>query len=649
MSLAEYFNNAGVKCAHIIDDAFDQTPTVAFSRDEAQALIDKLDDDRFGLLCEIIGMPEADEQSVIDALQNIEAVAAFFNARESFGDISAVFDGFFQDRAGKKGDLELLIKFLRANGVECFAFGADYSLSGHAEPQLVFIDLRLKENGGQISIADAVNVCGKVYSNYPECKPFVFLMSTLSAPLSNLRESFYLSAKLFASQFESIEKSIFRDSSELESILARYTKCFVELGRLHDRVGSVGNAIIKAADNVKATLRSLDLPDYFVLHHNTASIERVGLGTYVVDLLLEYLVREVESSPEIWGFASELDGWEIKNLPRSRFGLTYSAGKIYSGNMLHSKYRLDCEEQRGLGPSDGYFYLGDIFFLRAELGSGRPRKALVISTPACDLVRPDKLRERTIFLCEGRVSDVTLSTIPSGQGGIPTTIIEWASKPGKQLSIEWGKKKLHTWHAEDMDSFKEQGCQWVRVGRLRPIYAIQLQHAITADLSRIGVQRPPNMLKPCGIRVFISTGSRWEMLDDEELKVPSASAIADSEDGKQGLYIVSDTTVRRIRRKLLQWVVKKGTLPSAAIVKNIAESLEFEERLMYCKHMREDGQAAAEDTVFPMHEAEGLDEPSQKAMVIVRPSSSSVYGSICAGRDVEQGQDAYIVVSLFKC
>ncbi|MBH8910395.1 hypothetical protein JEZ62_00425 [Pseudomonas aeruginosa] len=649
MSLSELFASTGVKTAHFIDDAFDLAPTKGLSQEDVQHFIDRIDLPALERIGELTGIADITDADAIEALQMLEHTRSVFHARAEFGEAGeALFSDFFSDRSGKKADLETLIAFLKKAGVESERFGVDGYHGCESEPQLVFIDLRLRENGDPIAIADAVDVYKKIREMYPSCKPFVFLMSTLTAPLKNLRESFFLEAQIFASQFEAISKHHFRDEEEMHAIFANYIRFMPELHRLYDRIGFIESAIGKAAKSVGNTLRSLDLPDYFVLHHNTAAIEKVGLGTYISDLLLEYLVNEVESSPELWSLAAELDKWNLQKLPRSRFGLTYAAGKIYSGNMLHSNFRLESEAGRGLGPKDGYFYLGDVFFLKNEHASGNPKKAYVIATPACDLVRPDKLKERTIFVCEGRVKKVTLATTPSGDGGIPTTIISSPKDKLKQFSIDWNKKRLHTWHVEEMSAFEKDESEYVRVGRLRPLYAIQLQHAITADLSRIGVQRAPNMLQPMGVGIFVSNGTKWVAVDSDDVGEPCAAAVADSEDGKQALYIISDATVRRIRRKIKAWLSRNSTLPSYVTLKKIVDSDTFEERLMYMIHTRAEGVAPEDDIVSPMQGVEGISEEESAKIVLVRPNSTTVYAKVNGGRDVSLEQEAFLVISLFR-
>lgn len=642
MSLASLFTESNIRCVHIIDDAFDEVPTIGFKPEVAQRLVESLSDLEFDALCSFLGDSEMTDAALVEALTDTEHVVRIFLERDRLGqNVKDMFNEFFTAQSGKLVKIKPLVDLLGLLGISCLKYGSSYELDSSSEPQLVFIDLMLKEGG--ITVDDAVEVYQKLTSVHKETKPFVFLMSSLSSStFMERRDEFRQKAKLFSSQFEAVEKKAFADSDELNFILAQCARFLPELVALHERVISVEIAINKAAVNVRDTLRNMDMADYFVLHHNTVSIEKVKLGTYITDLLLDYLVHEVESCKELWDFATLMDGWKLEDLPRSRFGLTYAAGKIYSGNLLHSKTRLESECHRLQGPEQGFFFLGDIFLKSIEL-SGKIKSALVIATPACDLVRPDKLKDRTILLCEGRVEAVSLSTVPSGRGGVSTAIIPHPRDEKKQLAITWDKKKFRTWVAEDLEEFKEGKSEWSRVSRLRPLYAIQLQHAITSDLSRIGVQRPPNMLIPCGIEVFVSDGVSWSALDSDDVREVSAAAYSDAEDGKGSLFIISDPTVMRIVKKLKIWLLRNGSAVTSPQMGEVLAVESLEQKLMYHAYRIAEHETLSEMPATPLRC--GTDD-LRRSVVVLRPNSSTCYSGVNGGLSKEEEQNAIVVIKL---
>lgn len=653
MTLKEILIEVGVKNAHIIDDAYNALPSVLPEPGIAQNFIDALDASQLERLHTLLGLDLTGGEVMVEALGDGENLIRIFEARGDFGQhAELLFGEFFQERDAKQKQLEPLLAFLRDHGVQCQTFGADYILNGSELPELVFIDLRLREHG-PVQVDDAVEVYKKLKRAHKPCQPFVFLMSTLANNLSERRDEFREKAELFASQFEAMPKSQLDDNQELEAIFVQYLRVLPKLRQLYSHIDGLVEGLQSAALNVKKSVQALDLADYFVLHRNTISIEKVGLGVYISDLLLDYVTHEIEGMQSVWDFAKDLDEWQIEDLPRSRFALSPAASKIYEGNVLHSRVRLQRELERGLGPADGYFYLGDIFFSAKEYNEAKPKTALVIATPACDLVRPEELRKRTIFLCEGRVKAVTAASVPAGDDGVATVVMPHPHDASKRLLINWNKKRLHTWHADHMEKFAEPDeCHWVRVARLRPLYAIQLQHAITADLSRIGVQRAPNVLVPHGVEVLVRGDKQWQVLDNEDRNEASAAALSDSgERTKQTVFILSDTVVRRIARKLRAWLGKNSTVTATNALTEVLDHPEFDQRLMYLTHQVPDESPEEESgdiTGYPMKTATGLHETSGQAVAFVRPATPSLYVSVCGGQAPKEEQAAVLVFKFIR-
>lgn len=653
MTLKEILAEVGVKTAHVIDDAYNVLPSVPPEPGAIQNFVDVLDAPQLDHLHELLGLDPAAGEVMVAALGDDANLVKVFAARADFaphGDV--LFGDFLRERDAKQKELEPLLTFLRGHGVQCETFGADYALEGSECPQLVFIDLRLREQG-PVHVDDAVEVYKKLRRMHELCQPFVFLMSTLAKGLSERRDEFREKAELFASQFEAMAKGQFDDKQELEAVFSQYIRVLPRLRQLHSHIDGLTEAVQQAAANVRKSVRALDLADYFVLHRNTVSIEKVGLGVYISDLLLDYVGHEIESMQSVWDFAKDLDNWAIQDLPRSRFALSPAAATIYAGNVLHSQVRLQSELERGLGPVDGYFYLGDIFFSAKEFNQAKPTMALAIVTPACDLVRREELRKRTIFLCEGRVKVVTAASVPAGDDGVAAVVMPHPNDANKRLLINWDKKRLRTWHSEDMDDFaKPEECHWVRVARLRPLYAIQLQHTITADLSRIGVQRAPNVLVPHGIEVFVRGDKGWQSLDSDDRSEASAAALSDSgERTKQTVFIVSDTVVRRVARKLRAWLGKNGTVATANLLSELLAHPEFEQRLMYLAHkLPEDatGEEIVDITGYPTSGMTGLQNDPAQAVAFVRPATPSLYLSISGGQVAKEGQVAALVFKFIR-
>jgi len=650
--LKETLRSSGVNCIHIIDDAFDPRPAFPLSPEATQGVIEKLDAGKLELLRTELGLPEkSDAEAYLNGLQDAEKYQQLYSRREQLGDIwNLLYEEYETQQKGKLQQIQPLLDELNACELDVQRFGADYPVNGSKLPQVVFVDLKLREDGAPgVTAADAVNIIHKLRSVH-DCKPFVFLMSSLSAPLKEERESFRTSAQLFASQFESLDKRLFMQAEELREALARYLKVLPKLVELEGHFDQIKSAMTTAATEVMKTLRSMDLADYFTLFHNTTAVEKVGLGTYFAELLLEFFAQKLEGSEAIWGLATSLDRFELKELPRSRFSLSAAAGEIYSANMVHAEARLDAEKARNLGPVEGYFYLGDIFIPAKNYNEVAPTEALAVITPACDLVRPKELLKRSLLLCEGSVKVVTPTDIPTATDALPDVVMAHPTDKKKQLLVTWRKKKLHVWHRAEMEAFKDPTkCAFVRAGRLRPLYALQLQHAITSDLSRIGTQRPPSLLQHYGIQCYFPKDGTWQEIDLREAENPTAAGLSTSvreRDQEWAVFIVADANITSIRQKVQEQLPPKEDGRAESAIERAVRSPEFIDRLMYHQCLVPEKSDTADFCGYPFSDFPGFEGDDKNVVALVRPRLQSPYKDVAANRKVSEKQVAKLVVCL---
>jgi hypothetical protein len=651
MNLKQLLADRGIVCAHIVDDAFDEKPSYPLTAEQAQHVLDVADDEGLNAICSILGLAEGDEDGVRAALQIVDEVHKLFARRcELLGAVShAVFDPFDKDREGKQSELKPLLALLEENGIKYHCFGVDYDPSSVEEPQLLFVDLKLKEGPGEMPRhEDAVKIYKALNVVRQGCRPFVFLMSSLTLALGSKREGFRRDAELFQSEFEDVDKAIFKNGDEFSRVLASYTTSMPQLKTLRDSMRQVEVAVQDAVHNVMEELRALDLADYFVLYNNTTSVEKVELGSYVVEMLLEFLAHEVEGREQIWKFAEAIGGLDVKKLPRARFGITQAAAQLYSANMLHSPAMLRAEDGMEHGPAQGYFFTGDVFFDAHSLNLATPERAYAIVTPACDLVRPDKLVGKSIFLCEGSVKEMTPGAALIAADGLPLVVMEHPRVQGRYVVIEWHKKKLHVWNDLERGKFGNPAeCSYVRVGRLRPVYALQLQHAVTADLSRVGTQKPPSALIPHGLKCFASDGTKWsEIYSDGN---SDAAALSDFKNGdkKYTTYVLSDPSIHKAMVRLSSWLDEHKDVPARASIEKLLGDDARETLRGVKQKVPEKAQngKALDVTCYPFSDAwKGAES---KVVALVRGvGCPSPYSQIADGHAVKGDQDAKVVFRL---
>lgn len=639
MTLATALQYASVTTVYVIDDAFDKNPP-AVTADQAQAFVDTLQDDQLDEVCQRLNVhaESALDAALVEALQNESVTNAMFAIRSEYPGGEALFEDFTAGQEGRRAQLEPLLNLLESHGLAPRTFGRLDHFGDAPPPQLVFIDLRIL-NEQHVNVQQAVDIYRKLQSEHSGCVPFVFLMSSESTTLSAQRDDFREQARLLRSQFEAVEKSDFRGESDFESKLHAYIGALPLIRDMHQAVSHFDAAIAVAGARLKSTLLSLDLADYFLLHANTAQVDGSSLGVYLSELLLDYLSHEVERTSDFWSFAKTLDALQMRSALRMRCEMSPATWSIYSGTVLHAKERLNADKTLNRGPSNGFFYLGDIFFLAKELNDAAPKLALVVITPACDLARPHNLKNRTILLCEGNV----LERKPSAAPKVGATIIAHPNDEARQLQITWNPKKLRTWDIADVEKFKSEDCSFVSAGRLRPLHALLLQHSVTADLSRIGVARAPSMCYPLGLRAFVRRAGYWQMIDEGNAgKAVAAYSEVVSGSEETTSIVVSDPAIRSVIAAVRRWLPSQQEddrrLPERLL--HLGDELA---RLMYVEatYKKDDKTKATRELVLATAPA-FADCPH--LLVYVLPQSTSTYINVVDGAACKPEQIAALVV-----
>lgn len=647
MTLKEATIAAGIAHAHIVDDAFDVAPGAGLHDAAIHTFLAAIDGEQFDAAAVVLGIPGADEDKIVERLRTQGGAAALYAQKAPYGKAA---DQLFQDFANAVGPeknlLTPLISALESLGIIVHKFGRDYELNGEPEPQILFVDLKLNED--KIRIEDPIGVVRKMRDRYPDAHPLVFLMSTQKSSLAADRDTFRDRAKLFSSQFEDIPKEKFERAQVLERFLEHHIRVYLRIVALQHHIESWGRAMAVAKDKLEATLRQLDLADYFVLG-NTASADGVKLGGYVTDILLEYLAHQIEGAGEVGEFAKEMDSWNLKTLTRSRFSIAPIVADIFAANVLHSSDRLEWEKECGLGPSNGTLSMGDVFFLRTEVERGSIKTAAVVLQPACDLVRPDvlKARKATILMCHGDVTPLTPSTPMETMDTLDPVILRYPARSELRHVLKWDKKRAFHWSYQELDGLKNSNQHdWVHVGRLRPLYALQLQRAITADASRVGTQRRPYPYIPHGVQLLVPKKGKWQMVLDYGFDA-SAGAISDDKGDHKKTFILKDVLIRETFEKMEDWLAGNGAQPAAPTIQKILQCPEAIRALMY--RPADTSPEVKEKIVYPLAEV-ALPPEHQEALkhAIVLAVQRNEDSHFASGRDLREGETAVMVFKFVK-
>lgn len=556
-SLSELFKVSEIKYVEVIDDAFDVKPNISLSAAQATAFIDSLSADDYATLCEIL---ETDDFSIImESLVSIEGTLKLFARIDELSDKAhraKVFTDFYEDVEPQREMLQPLLDMLEETKVVWKTFGSDYEARDEA-PDIVFIDLKISHST-VLDVSRAVSIVRKIQAKHPQAIPIIFLMSSLTVALKEKRDEFRQSCDLYASQFEKLNKEMFKRTRELQRMIADYVSVYPAIKSVRGYHEGWASAIERAGSRFQNQLRDLDVADYVALKDISLAHEKSSIGGYLTEVLMEYYLYELQGSPEVHTLATEIDKWAKGNI-RSRFNINKAAETVYLSNIIFNPEMLKSEEKSGLGYKSGKFNLGDVF-LYEDPKTQEYVKAAVIMSPACDLARYDYKDKKAphILLCEGEVSKfdgaVHVRNIKS-DSPVGPLIVDYAGKDGSsKYLINWNAKRPLSWCAEGVASVVAQKTPWRFAARMRMLYAIQLQRAMTNDLSRVGVQVAPSIYQPHGVTVYCRDNGSWKILCDEWADDNTAAAVTDDIPAKKIMFMLRGGVWAQLLNKLDVWV-----------------------------------------------------------------------------------------------
>lgn len=647
-SLSELFKNSEIKYIEVIDDAFDEQPNIPLSAEQSTAFTDALSQDDYAQVCSIF---ETDDFSVLmENLVSIEGTLKLFARIDELSDKtlrSRVFTDFYDDVTPQRKMLDPLLSLLTDSKVRWEAFGSNYETQDDA-PDIVFIDLKISHST-VLDMSRAVTIVRKIQERHPQSIPIIFLMSSLQVALKDKRDEFRQSCGLYASQFEKLDKEMFKRPRELQRMIADYASVYPAIRSVRGYHSAWKTAIENAASRFESQLRNLDVADYIALKDVSLAHEKSSVGGYLTEVLMEYYLYELQGSPEIHELATEIDKWAKGNI-RTRFNINKAAEVVYLSNIVFNPDLLRAEENSGLGCKNGKFNLGDVF-LYEDPATQEYVKAAVVLSPACDLARYDHTDKKAlhILLCEGEISkfdgSVPVRNIKS-DSPVGPLIVDYAGKDGKaKYLIHWNAKRPFSWSGEDVGNIVAQKTPWRFAARMRMLYAIQLQRAVTNDLSRVGVQVAPSIYQPHGLTVYCREKDSWVVLCDEWAGDNTAAAITDDIPAKKIVFMLRGGVWAQLLNKLDAWVADHA---GDYGVDDLKIFLADENVYTGLQHVSMKRAAASEDGITNRHPLKNLvlkgDASKAKREVLAFVREQDKFDPV---KPVVEGEQAAVVV-MFK-
>ena len=489
--LRKLLEERGIGKAVVIDDVFDDAPRPdELNEDDWSYFFDDLGDDGAALLS---GLYKGYEGTLLGDLKaSQEFITVLWENRDELP--LAASDHLFREyqdmKATERGRLDTLVEKLEALGLACTTMGRDFDANAK-EADLIFIDLFLDFH--QFDMERAICCASELVANRTQSPPLVVLMSR-SPRLQGKRNEFRDKAGLLSSTFRVVSKADLAQDGTLETLLTRLVKHYEDAKRLAGFIHAWDTSLDQARKNFVQVLCHLDLSDLAQIQALLLDFEGQMLGEYLLDVADRALQYEIEAQTDTIAAAQELNRIELDKYPAPHL-----TGSPDLQDLVH---RMIFQHVERLKLSfDGEMptvHFGDVLQCKDEETGDLTDKVLLVVTPACDLVRPEM---ENVLVLPGVLTSLEAEDWSYGATMTKTPI--FTSPDGSRFWIKWNLKGCYTIPLKTLSNLLHEQKGYERLGRLREMYAIEIQHKMLADMGRIGQPANPPATFPVAISLYV--------------------------------------------------------------------------------------------------------------------------------------------------
>lgn len=607
--LKELLEMRGIRKAVVIDDVFDSVPRPEELNDgDWPNFFDDLGEDGNELLKTLHDRYE--EASTDELRSSAEFIAVVWENRERLPQAACghLFREYEQTKDTERGGLEALVAAMRALGLTCTTMGRDLDAEAR-EAQLIFVDLFLGFQQSEDDMARAIRRVGQLLEGRFENPPLVVLMSR-SPRLQHKRNEFRDTAGLLGSTFRVVSKADLAKDGTLDTLLTRLANHYEDAKRVAGFVYAWDNGLDQARRKFINILRRLDLSDLAQVRALLLDFEGQNLGEYLLDVADRVLQHEIEDDDNTIAAALELNKIDLNKYPAPHL-----VGSPDLQELVHRMVFLHPDRLQ-LSEGDGNIQLqfGDVLRWKTEDGGQYSDDVSLVVSPACDLMR-DGGTER-VMLLSGKLQELQPRNWSYKAGPVRTAIVILPDEGRKW--IRWNLKNVQSLDWDELGRFFGEEEKVWRIGRLREIYAIEIQQKLLADLGRVG--RPANLPVPFPVSVslfYVDAGAKARKLEVEA--IDSAACYVGRGEHPEPVHrlVLTEQTCDHIEQAL-------HALDRDAVHASARASLD----------------AVKDDRgFFTKFERGEIDMSSDKGTKEIKGEENKVYAVIMRGQEFEEGSD----------
>jgi len=489
--LKELLKTRGIRKAVVIDDVFDAVPRPEELNDgDWSNFFDDLSEEEKQLLKTLHDGYE--EASADDLKASPEFLAVVWENRQKLPQAGEhLFRDYEQTKDTERAGLEALVAALEALGLTCTTMGRDLVAEAR-KAELIFIDLFLGFHQSEDDMTRAIQRVGELVEGRIGSPPLVVLMSR-SPRLQDKRNEFRDTAGLLGSTFRVVSKADLAKDGTLDTLLTRLANHYEDAKRVAGFVHAWDSGLDHARRNFIGILRRLDLSDLAQVRALLLDFEGQNLGEYLLDVADRVLQHEIEDDDTTIAAALELNKIDLEKYPAPHLVGSPDLQELVHRMVFLHPDRLQLSEDNG----NVQLQFGDVLRWKTEDGRQYGDDVSLVVSPACDLVRDEGTKR--VMLLSGKLEELQPKNWSYKAGPVRTAIVILPDEGRKW--IRWNLKNVRSLDWDELGRFFGEEDKVRRIGRLREIYAIEIQQMLLADLGRIG--RPANLPVPFPVSVSL--------------------------------------------------------------------------------------------------------------------------------------------------
>ena len=606
--LKELLAAQGITRTVVIDDVFDAVPhSDELDDGDWSNFFDDLGDAGDNLLKELYEGYEETSTEELKASQTFIKVVWDNRLKLPKAASTQLFHDYEETKAKERVRLEELVAKLEALGLVCTTIGREVDEETD-QAELIFVDLFLGFHQTEDDMQRAVQCVKGLVSRRVQNPPLVVLMSR-SRRLQEKRNEFRDTAGLLGSTFRVVSKEDLARDGTLETLLTRLASHYEDARRVASFVHAWDSGLDQARQNFIRILRRLDLSDLAQVRALLLDFEGQKLGEYLLDIADRVLQHEIEADGDTIASALELNKIELERYPAPHL-----AGSPDLQELVHRMVFLHPDRLR-LSANEGKTQLqfGDVLRWKTDEGDGFGNAVSLVVSPACDLVRNGAER---VLLLSGTLEDLQPKNWSYKTSPVRTAIVMLPDEGRKW--IRWNLKNVKSLAWDDLDRLVGEDATLRRIGRLRELYAIEIQQMLLADLGRIG--RPANLPVSFPVAVsffYVGTDCKARRLAVEQ--IDSAACYVGRGKSPQPVHrlVLTEQACDRIEQALQvlgQDAVRNSARASLAAVK-------------------------ADRGFFTRFERGEIEMSHDAGKKVIKADNNSVYATIIRGEEFDEGSD----------